>query len=428
MASTADPELFDPRAQVVLPDELERALAECSRVGLQAESLAVLYATLERAEALGRELVVVHSDLPAVRVASLAERHGLDAMVRESGGVVTVARAIASPDPIVANPPGRAGDGWLGLFTSGSSGFPKLAVHDWAAIARPAERVPERLRGMRWLLAYAPTTYAGLQIYYACRAAAGTLVRPPGAGPAEAARAIISGRVDVVSATPTYWRMLMHAWPAELARPQLRQATLGGEAVSQDTLDRVRDLFHPERITTVYASTEAGTSIVVSDGREGFPSAYLDDPDRETRLRVRDGQLEIATAGGMRGYLGERGIEAPAEWVRTPDRIEVRGDRAHFAGRVDTVVNVGGTKVAVDEVEAVLVRCAGVLDARVYPRESVVVGAFLVADVVPTPGAILSTAALKSEMMLHLPPHAVPQQFRVVDTLEMAASGKKRRA
>jgi acyl-coenzyme A synthetase/AMP-(fatty) acid ligase len=420
VTSPLDLDVFDPRVESPLPTEVDRALGPQRRVGLQADSLTLLYGVIERCEAEGTQLVLFHRDFPDEQVARLAEHHDVETLVRESRGAPLVTTCPGGPTD-------RGTGGWLGLFTSGTSGAPKLAVHDWKAIARPADRVPERLRGERWLLAYGATTYAGLQVYFAARAAGGTLVRPRGSRPAEACRAIAEAGVGVVSATPTYWRMLIHAWPADRPRPRLRQATLGGEAVSQDTLDQVRAAFDPERITTVYASTEAGSAIVVSDGREGFPSAYLDDPGRPVRLRVRDGQLEIATSAGMRGYLGE-GSGGTPEWIRTPDRVEVRGDRAYFVGRADTVVNVGGAKVAVDEVEAVLIRCDGVLDGRVYPRASVVVGAFLVADVVPQPGVALSTASLKSEMMRHLPPHAVPQQFRIVDSLEIAASGKKRRS
>ena len=420
MTPNDDFDVFDPRANAGLPAELERELARHRRIGLQVESLALLYGVLESCAARPAELVLFHASFTPEQVMALAARHDVSLVVREDEGepVETIVRG-AAPDS-------RA-EGWLGVFTSGTSGEPKLAIHDWSAIGRPAAHVPERLRGTRWLLAYAPTSYAGLQVYYACRAAEGVLVRARTSRPSDACRAIADAGIDVLSATPTFWRMVLHAWPSDRPKPRLRQATLGGEWVTQSTIDQVRAAFDPERITTVYASTEAGTSIVVSDGREGFPSAYLDDATRPVRLRVRDGRLEIATAGGMRGYLGERSPDA-GEWIRTPDRIEVRGDRAYFVGRADTVVNVGGAKVAVEEVEAVLRGCEGVLDGRVYARPSVVTGALLVADVVLSPDAARSTASLKSEMMEHLPPHAVPQQFRIVDTLEIAPSGKKRRA
>jgi acyl-coenzyme A synthetase/AMP-(fatty) acid ligase len=420
VSANPDYDVLDFRAPPRLPDPLTSTLGPHHRVGAQVESLALLHGLLESAATRSTQLVLLHSHFTPERVLELAARHELTALVQEEAGAPRI-------DPLMAREPNGDEAGWLGIFTSGTSGEPKLAIHDWQAIGRPADHVPDRLRGARWLLSYAPTTYAGLQVYYACRATGGTLVRARGTRPDDLVHAIAEGGVEVVSATPTFWRMLIHAWPKERSKPRLKQATLGGEAVTQSTLDEVRAAFAPERLTTIYASTEAGSSIVVSDGREGFPSAWLDDPSRPVRLRVQDGRLEIATEGGMRGYLGERSTER-GEWIRTPDLVEVRGDRAYFVGRADTVVNVGGMKIAVEEVEARLRACAGVHDARVYARDSVVTGSLLMADVVPDPGASLSAAELKSELMKQLPRPAVPQQYRIVDRLEIAASGKKRRS
>ena len=40
--------------------------------------------------------------------------------------------------------------------------------------------------------------------------------------------------------------------------------------------------------------------------------------------------------------------------MNTGDVLELRGDRYHFVGRGDGVINVGGMKVYLEEVEAVI--------------------------------------------------------------------------
>ena len=110
-------------------------------------------------------------------------------------------------------------------------------------------------------------------------------------------------RVTQISATPTFWRsFLMVPSPG---RSQLRQITLGGEAADQATLDRLKAAFPEARITHIYASTEAGVVYAVHDGREGFPSAWLEQPGQGVELRIRDGFLQIKTANAMRGYVTE---------------------------------------------------------------------------------------------------------------------------
>ena len=105
----------------------------------------------------------------------------------------------------------------------------------------------------------------------------------------------------------------------------LRQLTLGGEPVDQAILDRLRALFPAARISWIYASSEVGASIVVHDGRAGFPVAWLDraTPGRPT-LSLRDGELVIASP-----HHGV-GLDGP---VRTGDRAQIVDDRVLITGR-----------------------------------------------------------------------------------------------
>ena len=122
--------------------------------------------------------------------------------------------------------------------------------------------------------------------------------------------------VDAVSGTPTFWRRTLHRDPEALARVPLRQITLGGEPVDQAVLDQLRELFPAARISWIYASSEVGASIVVHDGRAGFPVGWLDrvTPGRPT-LSVRDDELVITSP-----HHGV-GLDGP---VRTGDRVADR--------------------------------------------------------------------------------------------------------
>jgi acyl-CoA synthetase (AMP-forming)/AMP-acid ligase II len=235
-------------------------------------------------------------------------------------------------------------------------------------------------------------------------------------------------RVTHVSGTPTFWRsLLMVAISGSL--PALRQATLGGEAVDQPTLDRIRATFPQARITHIYASTEAGVVFSVNDARAGFPAAWLSDGVQGSQLRIREGLLELRTPRQMSGYLGG-GAAAPFAddgWLRTGDRVTVEGDRVRFLGRTDSVINVGGTKVDPFSVEAFLLGLDGVAEARVTGVRNQITGFVVGADIVLTKGVDPQAARerILAECYNRLPRAQVPRVLRVVDSIQVLESGKK---
>jgi len=314
------------------------------------------------------------------------------------------------------------------LFTSGSTGTPKGVEHSWQSIAASSCFAPDRIRAKRWYAAYECASYAGLQVFYAASASQGCLIVPPvGIGFAEHAQLIRSQQVDILSATPSWWRMLMFAWPANLPRRRLLQATLGGEIADQSTLDQISEFFVPEQLTHVFATSETGTAIAVSDRKAGFPAAHLDDPRRTVKLRVRNGVLQVQSPHRMRRYVDDEGATCQDEWLSTGDLIEVVGDRCFFTGRKDQQFNIGGLKVKPQEVEIALRRLPEVHDCVAYARPNPILGSVLVADVVVAAGAKADHGTLRRQLRKVLPAYKVPQRFRFVQRIGMLPSGKAQR-
>jgi len=327
-------------------------------------------------------------------------------------------------DSAVASSPSQAP--WVGIYTSGTSGTPKLSLHSWSTVQKPARFAEQGLHGARWLMCYAPTTYAGLQVFFTCYGSGGLLVYPVGTM-GEIWQSILQMKVDVISATPTFWRMLASTWqPGNNLR--LRQATLGGEIVRQDLLDLVASRFHPMKLTHIYASTETGPALVVSDGQEGFPSAWLERTQGPVQVRIgSEGLLELRSAYRMMAYADGRPTFDDG-WFRTPDLVERRGDRVHFLGRKDSIINMGGLKVPIDSVESAILGIPDILDCRVYQRASPIIGSLLCADLLlrssDAPPGVPELKRIMRETLGHLP---IPQFVQIVDSIRMAQSGKKAR-
>jgi acyl-coenzyme A synthetase/AMP-(fatty) acid ligase len=325
--------------------------------------------------------------------------------------------------PVQPLEPSPLGNSFLGIFTSGTTGRPKLVLHAWHRVSRNGLRAAGKLPRARWLMAYQPASFAGLQVFFAAEASGGQIFYPrvPGRDSTGILRA---GLVDVVSATPTWWRMLIAGLRSADLLPPLTQATLGGERVDQSVIDLVEKRFRPKGLTHIYASTEAGSAIAVSDRREGFPASWLEDERREILLRIREGFLEVNSPWGMQRYAD--GV-ASSGWLRTPDLVERVGDRVLFRGRADAVVNVGGAKVMLEEVERAVMAQADVLDCRIFVRPSPVTGSLLVAEFVPRSGGIVDVSRLKGNLSASLPSYAVPQVWKAVNQLVLTENGKKQR-
>src|SRR6202012_3164094 len=100
-------------------------------------------------------------------------------------------------------------------------------------------------------------------------------------------------------------------------------------------------------------------------------------------LKVEDGTLRIRSTRTASRYLGNRAVLGDAEgFVDTGDMVERVGDRYHFLGRREGVINVGGQKVHPEEVEAVLNCHPAVQISRVWARKSPITGAVVAADIV----------------------------------------------
>jgi fatty-acyl-CoA synthase len=93
-------------------------------------------------------------------------------------------------------------------------------------------------------------------------------------------------------------------------------------------------------------------------------------------------------------------------------------------GRDSLVVNTGGEKVFVEEVEAVLRIQPGVADAVVVGRNSERWGQEIVALVQSPPGGTLDAAALHAACVEQLARFKAPKEFLAVERVRRLGNGK----
>ncbi|GAA2488150.1 class I adenylate-forming enzyme family protein [Terrabacter carboxydivorans] len=320
--------------------------------------------------------------------------------LRDSGLALVDGADVEEPTTVRDATPGRV---WL--LTSGSTGRPKQVAHTLASLTTVAGDQPRRT----WLCPYAHGAYAWWQVVTLSIAHPGqdVLFIEPDELDTWPARALEVG-VTAASGTPTFWRQALYRDPDSVAALPLEQVTLGGEPVDQAILTRLTEMFPKARVSWIYASSEAGATIAVHDGRAGFPEQWLGrEMDGRATLTVDDGELLIASP--KRG----EGIDRV---LRTGDRVEVVDGRVLITGRIASdEINVGGAKASASAVRDVLQAHPAVAWAAVRGRKAPIVGSMVTADVVLSGEA--TAADLTAWCSERLPDYSVPRRVRFLDQI-----------
>jgi acyl-CoA synthetase (AMP-forming)/AMP-acid ligase II len=313
------------------------------------------------------------------------------------------------------------------MTTSGTTGTPKVIDHDLLTLTRSTKDPRPDEPHPRWGLLYEPSRFAGLQVVLQSLLGGGTLLLSDPALPlAERLAFFIRHGCSHLSATPTLWRKLL-MMPAS-AQLQLRQVTLGGEIADNKVLAALAQRFPLARITHVYASTEAGVGFAVHDGRAGFPLEYLEGPVAGVEVKVvgealwvRPPRLPQSTAGSETFVVDHGG------YLFTGDRVQLHADRVEFLGRDSGWVNIGGTKVQVEQIERTVSQHADVGQCCVIVKKSPVTGSLLQLLIVPRDGhgdAATLKRSVRAWCASQLARAARPAIIKVVDDIPATAAGK----
>lgn len=390
-------------------------------------------------DGIARRIVLCPPDLPRDILPGVIRAAEADAVVLDSAGCdrelpgvryfMPCARRLS---PQVCDRAQQQRTEWV-LLTSGTSGVPKLVLHDLATLSAPIDRRGPH-EGAVWSTFYDVRRYGGLQILLRAALTNSSFVLSDASEPVAdfLDRAAAEG-ITHISGTPSHWRRALMSPAASRISP--KYVRLSGEIADDGVLNHLREVYGQAKIAHAFASTEAGVVFTVEDGHAGFPAGLLESTPG-VQMMVKDDTLRVRSARAAYRYLGEG---APAlrdadGFVDTTDLVELRDGRYYFGGRRDGLINVGGLKVHPEEVEAVLNRHPEVWMSLVRKKKSPIIGSVVVADVVLRPEAapsIRDIDAVRDDILVScrrtLSQHKVPVAINFVPSLDVAESGKMMR-
>jgi acyl-coenzyme A synthetase/AMP-(fatty) acid ligase len=322
---------------------------------------------------------------------------------------------------------------WI-LTTSSTTGAPKMVEHTLLSLTGPIGGRSGLAEKIVWSTFYDIRRYGGLQILLRALLDARSLVLSDAHESInEFLERAASAHVTHISGTPSHWRRVVMSPAASKFTPSY--VRLSGEIVDQGILDQLRALYPDAKIVHAFASTEAGVGFEVHDCMAGFPASVVEHDTGKVEIKIVDGSLRIRSPRTAIRYLGNAAapIKDQDLFVDTRDMVELRGDRYHFIGRMDGVINVGGLKVHPEEIESVLNRHPSVVMSVAKARKNPITGAVVTADVVVKSDLDYAVDGTRGETLRAeileicrraLAPYKVPAALRFVKSLDVAASGK----
>lgn len=403
-----------------------------------------------------RVLVVSEALLPQIEPIRGHLRHLEEVVVvgRPSApGDIAYAEAAAAASAELAPETMSKDDACFWLYSSGTTGFPKGAVHLQHDMLVAADLYAVNVLGIEKddrCFSVAKLFFAyglGNGLYFPLRVGASTVLCPDKPTPERVFQIVEDHEPTLFFSVPTgYAAMLADEEQRDRALRAVRRCVSAGESLPAALLERWKERFGVDildgigstEILHIFISNRPGRIKAGSTGEivPGYEARLVDEEGRE----VADGEAgDLLIKGDSTCALYWNRHEATKDtieghWIRTGDKY-VRDEDGYFwhQGRADDMLKVGGIWVSPVEVEATLIEHSAVLecavvgctddDGLVKPKAYITLADPSRADRGPEELVHELQAFVKERLARY----KYPRWIEVVDALPKTATGKIQR-
>jgi len=337
------------------------------------------------------------------------------------------------------------------LYSSGSTGFPKGAVHLHHDMVICAETFAKQVVGYR----ATDKVYSAAKLFFAyglgnagympMAVGAQSVLFPGRPTPETVYEILTKHKPTLFYGIPTLYASMLAVKDAEKRYDlsSLRLCMSAGEALPEELYTRWREKFGVELIDCIgtteilhcFLSNQPGASRPGSTGKAvpGYEAIIVDDDGRPVP-QGEIGNLRVKGDSTMAYYWNKHDKTKESlfgAWIQTGDKYWQDAEGYFFyAGRADDMLKVGGIWVSPIEVEGTLIKHAAVLEAAVVGRED--------SDRLVKPHAYVvlkdpsgASPALADEMKTFvkdkIAPYKYPRWIDFVPELPKTATGKIQR-
>lgn len=346
-------------------------------------------------------------------------------------------------------------DPMLMLFTSGTTGYPRIATHSYkyALGHYPTAKYWHNVNpnGLHFTISdtgWGKALWGKLYGQWLCEAAVFTYdfdrfhsedILP----------LFKKYNITTFCAPPTMYRFFIKEDLSKYDLSSIEYATTAGEALNPEVFNQFKNA---TGLTIMEGFGQTETTLSVANfvgsisklGSMGKPSPLYDvailDPDGNECKPGDTGEICIRTKNGAPcglfiGYYNddERTKEAWHDgYYHTGDQATMDEDGyLWYVGRIDDVIKSSGYRIGPFEIESVIMELPYVLECAITPVPDEVRGQIVKATVVLTKGTA-GTEELKKQLQNYVKTHTAPYKYprivEFVDELPKTISGKVRRA
>lgn len=446
------------RADRLAAGFIELGIGRGSVVALLVPNSPEIFVVAHALFAIGAIAMPLALSATRTELAGLAAKTGLDAVIAIPPHAATAAALIADVAPAArlwlttdlcnierapTRLPDLPGDTiGLYLFSSGSTGLPKVVPHTHAELIADANHcsaswgvepgdimlnvLPPNF-AMGFLLGVTDVLAGGGSTLYWSDPLPLTLSRR------KLLEAIGRHRPTIFGAVPAMYEILA-GQSGDFDLSSLRLVFSGGAALKRSTFEAFRTRFG-QQVRQAYGSTEVLFLSINNAPDPDATWATIGPPAGDIEVRIAPfatdlgpevGELEIRSTATMRGYLDNPAANAEAfegEWFRSGDLASLDGDgRITIRGRSKLLIEVSGYKIDPIEVEETLIGHPSIGESAVIGIPDARAGNRLVALVVQKDTVSADDVIRHARERLSV--QKVPAEIVFVDSLPRSSSGK----
>ncbi len=394
-------------------------------------------------DALYERFTPILAQQPSLRHVILAGKEGI-------AGRPALADLLAEAEPRAKAAATTSDDVCFWLYSSGSTGAPKGAVHLHAHLTLTAELYAKPVLGIEEqdiVFSAAKLFFAyglGNALTFPFAVGATSVLMAERPTPAAVARILTQHKPTIFYGVPTLFG-------AMLASPDLptrqavamRRCTSAGEALPEDIGKRWTERFGIEildgigstEMLHIFLSNRPGEVRYGTTGKPvpGYQIRLVDENGRDVPPgEIGELQVSGPTSAAFYWNNRERSLSTfLGPWTRSGDKYVVDQEGYYtYCGRTDDMLKVGGIYVSPFEVEGALLSHQAVLEAAIVGQLDEQKLVKPKAYIVVKPG-IAASPALAEELQQHvksrLAPYKYPRWIEFIDELPKTATGKIQR-
>jgi tyrocidine synthetase-3 len=269
--------------------------------------------------------------------------------------------------------------------------------------------------------------------------------------PEKVLRSIKDEKISYLKTTPSLFSTIIHSGYFSATHcASLRLWILGGEPINVNDVQHAHRMCGHIEFINHYGPTEATIGCVFHRIDTGNLQAYKERPvigrpihgmgasivspdhHRIPEPTGKQGELTVAGCGVALGYLNRPELthqQFPEDGPWGGQRMYLTGDLAkrlpdgsiQLAGRIGNQVKIRGFRVELEEIEAQLRQCRGVMEAAVITRQ-IAGGRQLAAYLAPKEN--IDSETVKCQLKEYLPEYMIPPTMVLLDSLPLTANNK----